>query len=746
VTPTVPATPRGAVPRFRRHLRVESTDDTVFVFDEHGVSALSGAPVVDLAPWLDGSHDMAALEAARPGGLTAGQVRGLVGELEAAGLVGVEETPPVAPAPMLAWWDACGLGAESARTGGRVGLQVLAEHGDPAPLRAALTQAGLEAPVAVPADLDVVLCADYLDPRLAEVDRTHRASGTPWLPARIDGVRAWIGPVFGAPGTGCWHCLAHRLRAHRRAEAAAQRALGRDGPATRAASAAPPAVGAMAHIAALEASKWVAGLRYDGQRCVWSFDTTDLRGRTHELRPRPQCPSCGDPELVGNAMREPVALHPAPKVEGLTGDRTRSADETLERHQHLISPVTGILKEVTPDPLVPAFAHAFRSGANLAHGEIGLAALRKGLRAENGGKGLTARDAEVGALCEAAERFSGCWQGDEPRVRASFASLDGEAVDPRRCLLVDPRQYATRAQWNPVHSPFNHVPEPFDPDAPIDWTPLWSLTDGRRRLLPSAMLFFGGPRLTSMHADSNGCAAGSSREDAILQGALELVERDAVAQWWYNRLLVPGVDLDTAGDPRLAEHVRHHAGIGRELWALDLTSDLGVPTVAAVSRRVDGPTEHVLLGFGAHLDPVTAARRAVAEVNQMLHADHAVPSDPDWAVWARESLADHPHLVPAPGRELRPTAGPASGAARRADVRDDVEDLVARFAARGMETLVLDQTRPDVGIPVVRVVVPGMRSFWARFAPGRLFDAPVADGRLDAPTAYGDLNPLPLFL
>ncbi|MBI0319211.1 YcaO-like family protein, partial [Streptomyces javensis] len=65
---------------------------------------------------------------------------------------------------------------------------------------------------------------------------------------------------------------------------------------------------------------------------------------------------------------------------------------------------------------------------------------------------------------------------------------------------------------------------------------------------------------------------------------------------------------------------------------------------------------------------------------------------------------------------------------------------------RGMELLVLDQTRPDVGLPVAKVLVPGMRPHWARFAPGRLFDTPVALGRLPRPTPYADLNPIPFFL
>jgi ribosomal protein S12 methylthiotransferase accessory factor len=47
---------------------------------------------------------------------------------------------------------------------------------------------------------------------------------------------------------------------------------------------------------------------------------------------------------------------------------------------------------------------------------------------------------------------------------------------------------------------------------------------------------------------------------------------------------------------------------------------------------------------------------------------------------------------------------------------------------------------------VVKVIVPGMRSFWARYAPGRLFDVPVRLGRLARPTPYDELNPIPLFL
>ena len=63
-----------------------------------------------------------------------------------------------------------------------------------------------------------------------------------------------------------------------------------------------------------------------------------------------------------------------------------------------------------------------------------------------------------------------------------------------------------------------------------------------------------------------------------------------------------------------------------------------------------------------------------------------------------------------------------------------------------MEMLVLDQTRPDIGLPVAKVFVPGLRHFWARFAPGRLYDVPVQLGWLSEPTPESALNPVPMFL
>jgi ribosomal protein S12 methylthiotransferase accessory factor len=76
------------------------------------------------------------------------------------------------------------------------------------------------------------------------------------------------------------------------------------------------------------------------------------------------------------------------------------------------------------------------------------------------------------------------------------------------------------------------------------------------------------------------------------------------------------------------------------------------------------------------------------------------------------------------------------------DKREQVLACVRLVARAGLDFLVLDQTRPDIEVPVVRVIVPGLRHFYRRFAPGRLYDVPVKLGLRDRPLSESELNPL----
>ena len=241
------------------------------------------------------------------------------------------------------------------------------------------------------------------------------------------------------------------------------------------------------------------------------------------------------------------------------------------------------------------------------------------------------------------------------------------------------------------------------------------------------------------HADSNGCAAGNTLAEAIVQGFLELVERDAYAIWWYNRLQRPEVELGQFDDPYIRDLKMQLAETGRRLWVLDATNDLGIPTFVTIAHWMQNEQEFVEFGSGAHFDSRVAVLRAMTELNQFLSIGlmggrNQNPSDQASPLFR---LEDHPYL--APSGAVRPDLGSKFGGL---DAREQVTACVNLAKQAGLDFLVLDQTRPDIEVPVVRVIVPGLRHFYRRFAAGRLYDVPVKLGWRDRPLSEDELNPL----
>ena len=363
----------------------------------------------------------------------------------------------------------------------------------------------------------------------------------------------------------------------------------------------------------------------------------------------------------------PVRLRPSPTgVRNSGGARSVPPEETLAAYRHLVSPVSGVVTWLsrTTDEADP-WLHVHWAGSNLALRTRKLSSLRRSLRSKSAGKGSTRQQSEVSALCEAIERYSGAFHGDEIRIRRRFADFaqagESEAIHPNAVQLFSDRQLDHAERINARGHPYNVVPPRLDPHAEIDWSPVWSLTDGAHRYLPTSILYGMTPEQrgsSDLVADSNGCAAGNTLEEAILQGFFELVERDAFAIWWYNRLAVPGVDLESFGDDYLASAPEYYRRAERDMWVLDVTADLGIPAFVALSRRTGADTEDIIYGAGAHADPRIAALRAVCELNQCLswlprpagEASGPAIDDPlalRW--WKTARLADHPYLAPAAG-------------------------------------------------------------------------------------------------
>jgi oxazoline/thiazoline synthase len=730
--------------------------DSVVLLSEPEHLALTGRLYPLVIPLLDGGRTADEIVDCLEGEAAAAEVYHALGLLEGRGLI--VETTAHLPAEQAAFWQALGL--DPSASAGRLGVATVTLVSYAAvPSEEAIAALSGNGVTAGPAgDFALVLADSYLDGRLDAFNRAALATGRPWLLVRPSGVEAWLGPLFRPGVTGCWECLAQRLRGNRPVEAffASRNA---SAPSDLIPVVSLPSTSRLAlDLAATETARWLAGGGSPLEGHVLSLDLRNLDQRRHTLVRRPQCPRCAAEAIDRGWMPAPPVLQRRSKrftEDG--GHRSCPPEETVQRFQHHISPVTGVVRDLRRLHLPggEAVVHTYAATHAFPGHHRDLAGIRWGLSHTAAGKGMSDAQARASALCEGLERYSATWHGDEPVLRAKLDQLGDDAIHPNACMNFSPAQYARRDAINAAGSAYQQVPPPFDPTAGIDWTPVWSLTRGRFRYLPSAYCWLGYPASMATaccFADSNGNAAGNTLEEAVVQGLLELIERDAVAVWWYNRVRRSVVDLDSFDEPYLARIREVHRSMNRGLWVLDITSDLGIPAFAAISRRTDGPGEQILVKFGAHLDARIAVLRAVTEVNQHLPWAGASVKDGGpgakledpyarwW--WEHATVEAQPYLLPAADVPAR-CAGDYPRA-RSDDLLDDITYCRQIIERCGMEVLVLDQTRADIGLPVVKVIVPGLRHFWSRLAPGRLYDVPVQLGWLPRPYAEHELNPVPI--
>jgi len=208
---------------------------------------------------------------------------------------------------------------------------------------------------------------------------------------------------------------------------------------------------------------------------------------------------------------------------------------------------------------------------------------------------------------------------------------------------------------------------------------------------------------------TNGLGAGNTLLEATLQGLYEVVERDAVAHWHG---LSPGEKAACAIDPatvagpstwflaRLTE-----AGAKVRLW--DITAESGIPVFLALVWDGDGIAGiEPESGAGCHASADVALARALAEAAQARLTrisgarDDFAPASYAPAARAERQAAAEFLARAKPTRHFRPVAAAATPEA-------DLDDALGRLAG---PILRVDLTRPEIGIPVARIVAPGLRA------------------------------------
>jgi ribosomal protein S12 methylthiotransferase accessory factor len=332
---------------------------------------------------------------------------------------------------------------------------------------------------------------------------------------------------------------------------------------------------------------------------------------------------------------------------------------------------------------------------------------------------------------------------ERPFVRASFRALTS------RRRVLDPE--ATGGVMHPDYTK----------DREILWTEGHDLFTGEEILVPADLAGYNAPHCADLSTraylfcTTNGLASGNTYEEAVAQALCEVIERDAwtiaavlahwlprarfeaerakagLPKWEWN----PKADqpFDDDGDRYPIIDPESFDGEVREVYDMfvraglqprmrDVTSDIGIPTfVVSCTEDLSVSLPRAHLGIGTHQEPRVAALRALTETAQsrvvdiqgvredMTGAEEKVSKYMSHAkrvshisqrIWYhmdtknRRSLADVPCVI-------------------SDDTLDDVKLMIERLRRSDLPLAIeVNVTNSLVGIPVTRVIVPGLES-WA---------------------------------
>lgn len=594
-------------------------------------------------------------------------------------------------------------------------------------------------------DYFLVLTDNYLDARLNAINNEMIALHKKWLLCKPTGSIIWIGPLFNGKHSVCWNCLKERLSGHSNALSFLHKNCYTDKQKL------PIYYNNVSLNLALSITAFnlstnaaTASSSHDLEEVtMMSYDLLTHKSQTHIL---PKIDSC---KICSKEKSDQITI--TPKKSAKEYDYLSDSEFFLSLEK-FISPITGIVSELKKEDIFSeGLFYLYSASHPFLYKEGNAESFFKNSCIKSGGKGKTETKAKIGAVCEAIERYSGIFRGNEDTIEASFIELGDRAIHPNEFLLISENQYKNRIQLNEYYGVYHNVPLVFPLDKKFTWSPIKSVNSEKVKYLPTAFCYYGTKNQYErdyIHGDSNGAAAGTTLEEAIVSGFLELFERDAVAIWWYNRLQMPGVDLSTINSEFIQGIILYLSSLNRNIWLLNITNDLGVPVFVALSKRIDAEREDIIYGFGSHFDPLIAIEKAILELLQTLPCVFYKNNDDTtkylyvtsdckrW--WDEANVSNQLYLLP----NSNINASNQFDIHASENVLNHCLNIVKKA---GFEAYYINQTRGDIKIPVVKVMVPGLRHFWRRFAPGRLFDVPVKMGLLDLPNLENNLNPHPIF-
>jgi ribosomal protein S12 methylthiotransferase accessory factor len=332
------------------------------------------------------------------------------------------------------------------------------------------------------------------------------------------------------------------------------------------------------------------------------------------------------------------------------------------------------------------------------------------------GKGIDRESAIASAFMEAAE-FAHAEAFRPPVIiKRSCRVMRSETT------IVEPRQLPRmgRGAW-PDH------------DA-IAWVTGQTLGDGREVFVPFDFVHLDRSRpppraVAALWRSSDGMGAGNTRLEAISSALCELIERDATALF---SLLSNAertsrcVQLHGIRDDDCRDLLNRYSSMGFTATLWNATTDIGVPCLLCRIREnadCKRPPLGEFWGAGCHLNRDVAIIRALTEAAQS-RLTHIVGVRDDLGEEQYERPTGPSLLEEIMERMQQASAGQRYSKIASCDeetFEEDVEVLLERLRAAGLsQAIVVDLTDDRIGIPVVKVIVPGLEAYdhEGRLAPG----------------------------
>jgi len=322
------------------------------------------------------------------------------------------------------------------------------------------------------------------------------------------------------------------------------------------------------------------------------------------------------------------------------------------------------------------------------------------------GKGITLEAAKVSGIMEAVE----AWHAENVLLPLRIATRNELA---QVAHVSDPERLPRR-----THSRYHD-------DLSILWVEGRDLMSGDARFVPYELVHLDyrvpGPQGTGCFAATgSGLAAGNHLLEAVTHSLSELVERDAITLFRHRApddRSARRIDLETVDNPICRSLLDRFEAADVLVAVWDLTSDIACPVFQATiidrspdrSRRLPAAA-----GFGCHVNRGVALSRALTEAAQSrltLIAGSRDDAPPSLYLEFREPSAIERQLAGIADQPT-PRSFTDTPTADHPTLDADVAHLLDALQDVGLtEAIMVDLTRPELEIPVVRMIVPGLEGY-----------------------------------